>query len=156
MKLYCVRHGEAMSGADDQARPLSEKGKDDITRVAQYLAQHDLQVNHILVSNKTRAKQTAAIFQDALNVTVLNETATLLDPEAPVAPLLEMIPSWHDDTMIVGHMPFLTHLVNALVIGDAYADPITTFPPGNVVCLEQTERGAWIISWLLRPSIIPK
>ena len=54
--------------------------------------------------------------------------------------------------MIVGHLPFIPRLVNALVLGLEYADhpPIIDYPPGTVVCLEQHNR-RWIIHWVLSP-----
>ena len=153
MKLYCVRHGEAMSGTDDQERCLSAKGEEDITKIANYLSHHHVHVHHILVSDKRRAKQTAAIFQQALAVDQVTATAVLSDPEGTVDELVEMISSWHDDTMLIGHMPFLSHLVSALVVGND-TNPLTIFPPGNVVCLEQTQGKHWIINWLLHPGLV--
>ena len=154
MKLYCVRHGEAQPVDVDPQCGLSVTGKEDVTAVAQQLHSQQLYIPHILHSSKLRAVQTAQIFAQALGVEQVTETETLLDVDAEVQPLLEMIHSWNQDTMLVGHMPFMEKLVSALVIGDENNYPIVNFLPGTVICLEFNEQRRWVINWLLRPSIV--
>jgi phosphohistidine phosphatase len=55
MDLYLVQHAEAKSEQEDPLRPLSAKGRDDITRVAAYLAQLNIPVTKIFHSTKLRA-----------------------------------------------------------------------------------------------------
>ena len=43
MKLYLVQHGEAKSKAEDPRRPLTERGKEEVARVAAFAAGASLQ-----------------------------------------------------------------------------------------------------------------
>src|SRR3979411_2729844 len=62
MKLYFLRHGEAdwpnWNKPDDE-RPLTERGKKEMKKVAAFLARLDLSLDHIVTSPLPRAKQTA-------------------------------------------------------------------------------------------------
>jgi len=155
MKLYCVRHGEAASAECDAERPLTEQGVNDVTRVAAYLARCDVNVAHVMHSTKLRAKQTASILSEALMPSQLTECESILDEQNAIEPMVEMIKTWTDDTMLVGHLPFMPRLVSALVIGDAKNYPIVNYPPGTVVCLDLYDQNRWIINWILGPQWVP-
>ena len=58
MFLYLMRHGEAVQGADDSKRPLSEKGRQEAVKVAQFLLQKGAPVDIFYQSPKQRAKET--------------------------------------------------------------------------------------------------
>lgn len=68
MKLYLVRHGNAIGGANDIARPLSSEGVSEVKRVADFLMTHDYPVDVIYHSIRLRARQTAEILHDRLKV----------------------------------------------------------------------------------------
>lgn len=154
MKLYCVRHGEAMSAEVDPERGLTDQGKDEVAAVAQQLLSHEIHVSHIMHSPKLRAVQTAEIFAAYLEVDQVSECVSLLDEDADVQTLVEMIQSWESGTMLVGHLPFMSKLVSALVVKDENNFPIVNFPPAALVCLEFYDHQRWIINWLLRPGIV--
>ena len=59
--LYLVQHGEAVPDDVDPARPLSQAGKKDVERLAEFLARRKLAVSRILHSGKLRAQQTAEL-----------------------------------------------------------------------------------------------
>ena len=153
MKLYCVRHGEACAPDQDPARPLTPGGCCDVEKIARHLGQNQTPISHILHSGKLRAKQTAMIFADQLHAEQIVECSSLLDENSPIEPLLEMVGTWTEDTMLVGHLPFMAQFVSALVLKDASYFPIVNFPPGAVVCLDYYEDSRWVINWVLRPSL---
>ena len=155
MDLYCVRHAEAELSADDATRPLSEQGQKDIEKVAKYLGQYDLHIRHIIHSGKLRAKQTAEVLAKYLKIEDMTEAPNLLDDMADVGPMREMIKTWSEHTMLVGHLPFMPTLISALVVGDKNTYPLVNYPPGCVVALNSSEQHRWIINWLLRPNIVP-
>ena len=66
MRLYIVQHGDAVPRDVDPARPLSEQGRADIQRLADYLSEHEIEIAQIFHSGKTRAKETAEILGDVL------------------------------------------------------------------------------------------
>lgn len=61
MKLYLVQHGEALSKEQDTKRSLSEQGRREVERMANFLATAGVRVARICHSGKLRAQQTAEI-----------------------------------------------------------------------------------------------
>lgn len=155
MKLYCARHGAAENADVNPERPLTEMGRQAVENVACYMGSAGVHVDHLMHSPKLRAIQTADIFAHSLQAEHVNQCEHLLDETNAVEPLVEMIQVWQEDTMLVGHLPFMYQLVNALVLGRADVLPIVNYPPGTVICLDRYEPGRWIISWLLSPDIVP-
>lgn len=155
MKIYCVRHGEAEESDVDPERPLTEHGVSDIESIARFMGEAGLHIDHMLHSPKLRAVQTAQIFASYLQADQVNECDTLLDEDNDIQLLVDMIPAWHGDTMLVGHLPYMYKLISALVLGQADFYPIVNYPPGTVVCLDRYDNERWIISWLLNPRLIP-
>jgi phosphohistidine phosphatase len=153
MKLYCVRHGHAEQSPDKQGEyPLTAQGQAEVSKVAAYLGQRGAHVVHVLHSGKLRAQQTAKLFADAMGN---GKTALCpyLNMENALDPLLALIHEWHDDTLLVGHMPFMSQLVSALLLQNESHD-IVRFPPGTVVCLDRFEHQRWILDWVLRPDLV--
>ena len=155
MKLYCVRHGQAENLPDASGdRPLTPEGKMEIEKVALYLEKRGVTVSHLMHSSKLRAQQTAEYFaKSLLSDHNQSEVSKLLEPDASVTVLVSHIQTWNEDTMLVGHMPFVSELVSRLLVGNQSFD-LVCFTPGTVVCLEQIEGGQWILSWILRPELI--
>ena len=154
MKIYCVRHGHAEPLADATGdRPLTQDGIDELKKVANYLAFRGFHVSHVMHSEKQRSKQTAEILAKQIATDTTPELCLLLSPDEPVDELVARIRTWHDDTLLVGHMPNISSLVSALVIGDQAQDLIL-FTPGTIVCLERNENQSWIINWIVRPELV--
>jgi phosphohistidine phosphatase len=154
MKIYCVRHGEAEEADINLERPLTECGRVGVEKLARFMGEAGLHVDHMLHSPKLRAVETAKLFARYLNADQINECATLLDEYNDVNPIIDMVPMWHGDTMLVGHLPFMYKLISGLVVQNADFYPIVNYPPGTVVCLDRYN-DRWIISWVLNPSLIP-
>ncbi|MDF2956449.1 MAG: Phosphohistidine phosphatase SixA [Candidatus Alkanophagales archaeon MCA70_species_1] len=79
VRVYSAQHGEARSGAEDPARPLTDKGKEDAKKVANYVSKF-VRVERILHSGKLRAVQTAEIMADALKPPKGVEQTDTLEP----------------------------------------------------------------------------
>ncbi len=155
MKLYCVRHGHAETQPDASGDyPLTAEGKDEVSRVAAYLARRGVHVAHVMHSGKLRAQQSAELLANSLTNSRVIEVCPLLCSGHPVAPLIELIQGWNDDTLLVGHMPFMSQFVSTLVIGDERYEMVR-FPPGTVVCLDRYEHHRWILDWVMRPDLVP-
>lgn len=153
MKLYCMRHGHAEQFPNLHGeRPLSQKGVEEINRVAMYLRRCGVYVMRIKHSGKLRAHQSATILANTISDNNQNlEECHLLRENNSITLLKNLIQEWHDDTILVGHMPFISQLVSMLVLGDD-SRYIVYFPPGGIVCLEQFEN-RWILNWVLRPEL---
>jgi len=155
MKLYCVRHGRALSSIEDPIRPLSDAGRVDVNKIANYLVRHDCILDHVLYSSKERAKETAAIISSQLNCKNVVECYTLLCEQMDVMPIVDMIATWHSDTMLVGHMPFMPNLINFLLTGgDTMV--VDSLPTASVVCLNRDDDGVWSFDWKISPDELSK
>ena len=155
MKLYCVRHGEAETPDVNPERPLTEKGQIDVETVARFMGESGLHIDQMFYSPKKRATQTAMIFAKYLQADQVTECEPLLDEQNDVEPLMDIIPMWSQDTMLVGHLPFMYKLISALVLGKPEYYPIVNYPPGTIVCLDRYNNERWIICWLLSPEMVP-
>ena len=146
MKLYLVRHGDALPEEVDPERPLSEQGQKEIDNLAEILVQRGLSVGTILHSGKTRAAQTA----ERLAARLLPAKGVLasgnLAPLDPVRPMADRIAAMADDTMMVGHLPFVGKLVSLLVTGKEDSSTVD-FKSGGLVCLKREEDGNWTVDW---------
>lgn len=154
MQIICVRHGEACGPEVDYKRPLTENGQAQAERVAAFLAKTGLSVSQLFHSSKLRAQQTAKIFIQKLVIPQVTELPWLGDAEA-VESLLDLLPTWNENTMIVGHLPYLPQFINALVLGNNNHPPMIHYPPATAVCLEYHCDTQWMIRWVITPEVVP-
>lgn len=153
MKLYLIQHGEAKSEAEDPERPLTEKGKKEVTSVSKIASGLNINPSQIYHSGKLRAKQAAEIIASALRIPDLSVQATQgLNPNDEIRPWAERISKEKEDVMIVGHLPFLEKLTSFLLCGNENARPVL-FRYGAIVCLDQKEDKGWAIRWILTPEM---
>ena len=152
MRLYLVQHGEALPESSDPERPLSEKGRADVARVAAMLQRAAIRVGVIQHSGKKRAAQTAELLATAIGVeqTIVRSG---IGPKDAVGPLIADVTCRADDLMVVGHLPFLGRVAAALVNGDE-SKPVVSFQQGGVVCLCREEVGIWTVAWMLVPALL--
>jgi phosphohistidine phosphatase len=155
MRVYLVQHGDALSADVHPDRPLSERGRQDVERLASLLQTCGIRVTCAVHSGKTRAAQTAerlaAVVSPGREVQLLQG----LGPNDPVEPLVRQIGGWGEDKdkLIVGHMPLLGRLAARLVAGDEER-AVVAFSPGTVVCLEKAEEAHWVVCWMVRPELL--
>ncbi len=153
MKLYLVQHGEAAAKEIDPERPLTQQGQNDVGRIAVVLAGAGIRVSRIIHSGKLRARQTADILGSAVAPGVEAAVSDDIDPLDDPAEFDWQKASGGEDTILVGHLPFMAKLASHLVVGDA-VQALVEFRPGSVLCLESTDSGNWHISWMLRPELL--
>jgi len=154
MKLYLVQHGEAFKKEEDSNRPLTDKGKSDVGKVAKFLKQANINIEKIFHSGKLRAQQTAETIANIIETSAVVESNGLLNPKDDPKAFSWQDDSWDKDTLVVGHLPFLAKLISHLLI-DNEATVLIAYKPGNVVCLECDENNKWIIEWMIRPELLP-
>lgn len=155
MRLYLIQHAESKPEEQDSSRPLSERGWQDIRKVAKYAEKHlRIQVNQIFHSGKLRAKQTAEVLAEHLHpakdVTADKSLEPLADPKVWKARIAETT----EDIMLVGHLPHLAKLAGHLLAEDEGKE-VLRFRKGGIVCLERDRDGRWAIQWAITPEIIP-
>jgi phosphohistidine phosphatase len=153
MHLYLVQHGEAKSKEDDPERPLTERGKLLVQKVARFLRPSGLKVKAVWHSGKTRAQQTAEILVSALTSDQGIVARDGLAPNDPVGPVREAIEQSDGDLMVVGHLPFLSRLAASLLTGSEQNE-VVSFQYGTVVALTAREDGSWAIGWMIAPGLL--
>jgi phosphohistidine phosphatase len=149
MKLYLVQHAEAKREEEDPTRPLTESGRRDAERVAEFLSRAGIKVNRILHSGKTRALQTAEILAKKLHARAKQSNA--LEPLANTELWTKRLEGIDEDLMLVGHMPHLQKLCSRLL---TKAEGLKIgFKPGSVACL-QREAESWTLLWMVTPDLV--
>jgi len=152
MKVYLVQHAKAASPEQDPSRALTEEGRRDMEKVADFVRPLHLSAGCIQHSGKKRAEQTAEL----LAAVVKTDATTArqgLGPNDDVLAIESELNSAEQDTMIVGHMPFLGRLASLLLTGSESAETVR-FRNGGIVCLERNEQGRWQIDWVVTPQIL--
>jgi phosphohistidine phosphatase len=138
MKLYIMRHGQALSMGEakvdsDAERPLSQEGFAGVLESAKHLLAQGANPPLILHSPMKRAIQTATIVAEVLKpskgVEAFCPLSNVLPPQDLFAELkchlLDL-----EEAMVVGHQPQLGELTLWLT------GKLVQIPPGGLVALE--------------------
>ncbi len=153
MFVYLVQHADAKKEEVDPSRPLSEKGLQDIKKVASYVSQLNIKVYKIFHSGKLRAKQTAEVLSENLKptkgITEVGGLAPLDDAEI----WEERLKGMTDDIILVGHLPHLDRLASLLLCGNADKN-VVSFKMAGIVCIKRNDIGEWSLQWILTPEIV--
>ena len=152
MHLYLVQHAEAKKEDEDASRGLTDKGTQDINKVASYVVKLNLKVTNIYHSGKTRALQTAQILHESVNTSAGISQTDGLSPMDEPGVWAERLGSVKDNIIIVGHLPHLSKLASLLLAGDEGKD-IVNVQMASMVCLKRFDDGHWAVDWMLTPEI---
>ena len=154
MKLYLMRHGEALSPQQDPKRGLTDNGKARIKHVANYLKGKKVSFKQIFHSSKKRARETAEIMGQTISPDIKLQSHQSIAPNDDPNSIINEIIVWDEDTLIASHLPFVPNLMTQLTGQDAYLSAIT-FETGTVVCLEKKNNtDVWKVAWATSPSEI--
>ncbi len=162
MRIYLVRHSNAVDPGtpgyeDDSQRPLTEKGRDKMNKIASGLKKMNLKPDLIVSSPYVRARQTAEILAKVLKY---KRNIIFSDALVPMGNTDEIIGEINekydvDELVLVGHEPFISNLIGVLTA--ANPDIAINMKNGGVCCLSvddlHVERTA-ILEWLLTPKIL--
>ena len=163
MKLYLLRHGIAeqrmtVSGRADADRPLTPDGAKRMRRIAGKMEERGLSFDCILTSPFRRARQTARIVANVLELKKEPLTTPHLEPGGNLNALVDELRANYasmQHLLLVGHEPSLTTLISILVGGQS--DLLITMKKGGLCRLSvdalQFGRCA-TLDWLLPPSQI--
>ncbi|MDY0013585.1 MAG: histidine phosphatase family protein [Rhodocyclaceae bacterium] len=113
MDLLLWRHAEAADGFPDNTRELTERGRKQAQKVAEWLRARQPKRLRVLASPTVRTRQTAAAFTDDF------EIVPALGPEESVASILAATgwPEGGGACLLVGHQPSLGRLAALLLAG---------------------------------------
>ena len=155
MRLYLVRHGKSEYGLEEDAkRPLSPRGREDITAMAAYLVDQDIAVSNIIHSTLTRARQTAEIFAKAIGPGTQMTEMNGIEPWGNVNDFAKVAQTWSHDTMVCGHEPFMGLAAAQLMTGST-DDDVVDVKTGTVMALSPSHYSDnWSMRWMLTPRIV--
>jgi phosphohistidine phosphatase len=129
VRLYLVRHAEAVRGEPDDLRPLTTSGREAARALGDRLAAEGAHPEAVLTSPLLRARETAAELCRALGGAP--EADERLAPGATAETVRAAISGRGDEVLVVGHQPDCGRIAAQLSGG-----PEPTFPPAGVAVLE--------------------
>ena len=153
MRLYVIQHGESVPKEVDPERRLSEKGIEDVTRLARMLQLSGVSVARVLHSGKARAAKTAMLLAAEIAPSIKAQIISGIAPMDSTESFIRRLRDWTEDVLVVSHQPFAGKLVSCLLCGDDETLS-TAFLPGSVVCLERGDDYTWRMLWMIRPEML--
>lgn len=162
--LYLIRHAHAVSEQENPARPLSEQGRDQVRKVAEFLRRcPTFQPDQLWHSPLARSRQTAELLDAGLARDLIRvETPGLTPYDAPQATALRL--EGHApgiNIAVVGHEPHLGALAAHLLRGRESAS-FFGFKKCAVLALESTREprkkspfSRWRVRWFVTPEMLP-
>jgi phosphohistidine phosphatase len=154
MRLYIMRHGEAVQSGSDATRPLTAKGRTDAVKMGRFLKDSCAPVDAIWHSTKARAIETAAFVDKTLGEKIPLDIHRGLNPGDSVEKFFEQLQEdAPDNLLIVGHLPFVGSLLSFLVTGGE-SNPVS-YHTGTLVAIEGTFEDGFIILWAVTPDCLP-
>ncbi|MGB3209201.1 MAG: phosphohistidine phosphatase SixA [Desulforhopalus sp.] len=155
MALFLVQHGISVPKDVDPAKGLTDEGFTETERIADVAKGYKIKIEKIVHSGKKRAKQTAAVYHNALSVAAPLELVSGINPMDDVRVFAAGI-NPDSNVMVVGHMPFMQRLVSYLTTGSE-ATRVYQFQNSGIVCLDCSMKNDgtfdWYIRWTLNPHI---
>ena len=156
MKLYFLRHAEALPDEDDAARPLSQTGKKEAQSLGRFLNNAGIAFDAAFTSPLVRARQTAEIVLKIcgdVSPAKLELTEALRNETSQKA-----FDRWLGDlpetnkVLLVGHEPTLSERVRRLL---TIASPERLrLPKGGLACVDSEDRRAGSLKFFVSPKII--
>ena len=158
MRLLIIRHAVAVPRGtpdmEDDARPLTPKGRKRFREAARGLANVIQRPDALLSSPLPRARETAEIAAKAWGKVKVTDTSTLAGGTFEQL-AVELAPFGPNDTVaVVGHEPDLSDLL-ARLLGTHHADRVA-FRKGGVALVEvpgPLQEGG-TLAWFLTPRIL--
>ena len=155
MQLYIIRHAvaeDAAPGQDDTSRDLTEAGERKFRSEVKGLRSLGWTFDRVLTSPWLRAKRTAELLKPIAEEKPI-ETELLCD--SPSRELLALLAEHAVPSLaVVGHEPWLSELVQWLVLADPHRDALT-LKKGGIAWLEgEPVPGAMKLRALIPPKLL--
>lgn len=155
--LLLLRHAKAESivgGAQDDRRPLTDRGREQAAGVAESLG--DIMIDYVLCSPSSRTRQTLEPIGVAGPVDVSAEIYNA-GSDAILAEL-STVPEEATTVLVVGHAPGIPALAQDLADDDSDVDALDQleagFPPATLARLEFTSTWAELSSGSARLTLV--
>ncbi len=151
MKLYLIRHAEAVpAAANDADRELTEQGREQARRLADAFQRLGIRFDAIVASPLIRAQQTAAELLAFLAdpkppLHTLDEIGFKVRPKRIVKFLRDL---GNQSVAVVGHQPGLSRFA-AWLIGSKKAQLNLDKAGVARICCDSLEKGGGVLEWLV-------
>ncbi len=149
MYLYLIQHAKSKSKEEDPERGITDAGRVETERIAEYFKSMNPEIHIIWRSGKKRTKETADIFARTLGIDNRILEHTSLSPNDPVEPVISALGKMHKNVIIIGHLPFLSRLMSLLTTGTDNCQTVN-FRNSGIICLERNKE-QWKIDWIIPP-----
>ena len=156
MELYFLRHGAAASRGDwegeDALRPLTDRGREDVAKMAGLLARTAPVLDAIITSPYLRAGETAEIVAQHLDLKDRVVSDTLIAPGFDAGRLAKLVKQYPEANalLLVGHEPDFSTTVGELTGGRI------VLKKGGMALVEspgESLKKATLV-WLVQPAVI--
>ena len=161
MNLYILRHGIAVEHgtpgcAKDADRPLTPEGESKLRLIAEAMQALELGFDLVLSSPYLRARQTAEVVAEVLDLRKKIDFSDSLVPGGSTHQLVELLNRLKpapESVLLVGHEPYLSGLVSLLVAGkEGFC---VVFKKGGLckLSIDSLKHGRCaVLAWLLTPK----
>lgn len=154
MKLYFLRHADAVEGVEDDVRPLSPRGIEEARAIGKFLQQAEVEFDAAYSSPLVRARETAEIVLKITN----DSSRVKLKLDDSLRNECEDFNRWLVQlpearrVLLVGHAPsFPQHVRQLLAMGNPDA---LKLPKGGLACLETEDRRTACLKFFITPKAI--
>ena len=159
--LFVMRHAKSDRSNPhwlDVERPLTERGRNDSTRIGKFLKKSKIEIQSIISSPAVRAKETSIYLCDALGLQmdIPEEELFYSNNYSEVIEGIRRIENKMDNVLIIGHNPSFTDIFSRLC-SDNFAD--LKLPTAGVYSISfnaNTWENAMLQGGCLNWFIIPK
>jgi phosphohistidine phosphatase len=154
MKLYFLRHADALPGNDDAKRPLSDRGIKESKKLGKFLKRIGIQFDAAYCSPLVRAVETAdwvlGMTNRETNVK-LKLSDSLLNATTPKE-FHQWLQSLPDDehALLVGHAPSLSEHVGRML--ETASVEGVKLPKAGLACLETEDRLTGVLKLFVSPK----
>ena len=163
MNLFILRHGIAVEPgtpgySNDADRPLIPKGERKLAQIADALDNLQISFDLVLSSPFLRARQTAQIIAEALEISKKVSLTEELTPHGDPKKLVDFlchIKPLPDDVLLVGHEPYLSEFISLLLVGNTSLSVIMKKGGLCKLSTESLKAGRCAsLEWLLTPKLM--
>lgn len=154
MQIFIMRHGEAaLDAASDALRPLTERGKNESTKMAKWMTKQGSNIDYVLVSPYLRAQQTLDEVGKTLPLPSKIETENGLTPNGDathIAHYLQVLGDLgYQNILVVSHLPLVGYVVASL----CPSIPAPMFSTSTIACVDfSVSKGTGELLWQISPS----
>ena len=155
MQLFVIRHAHAVAATEDPERPLSNRGRKQVRRLARLLTKTGaLPLTEIWHSSLLRSKETAELLIDELGAEAKLTQIDGIEGEDDPNVVAGRLRTRRSPVAIVGHEPHLSGLVSLLLAGKPEPRKVV-IKKSAVLALERSAENEWAVQWHISPEIVP-